>query len=382
MTKRKKKPEATPEADSGVPGVQRELAEARYARELAALAKRDEGARRPTGWLLSPRAVLDFVVGCGALEGSDGEVSVERKFFGDDSLVERAIITLTTSRGLMLVGEPGTAKTMLSELLSAAIGGASTLTIQGSAGTTEDQIKYGWNYALLLDRGPCDEALVPGALYSAMQRGRLLRFEEITRCPAEVQDVLVSPLSDRILQVPELDRVLQSAPGFNVIGTANTRDRGVNDMSAALKRRFNFETVYPLSDRALEIELVRREVTRRLADDGLEVRIDEAVIELLVTAFQELRAGEADEGDRIDRPSSALSTAEAIAVGTSASLHAYYYGDSVVTPADLARHMVGTALKDDPEDLERLRDYFSRIVRRRADESELWRAFFVARKHL
>lgn len=362
--------------------VQRELAEARYETELEALAKRDAKLPKPAGWRLPPRAVLDFVIGCDPIRVGKKSVEVERKLYGHDRLVERAVITLTTERGLMLVGEPGTAKTMLSELLSAAIGGTSTLTIQGSAGTTEDQIKYGWNYALLLDRGPCEEALVPGALYSGMKEGRLVRFEEITRCPAEVQDVLVSPLSDRVLQVPELGRVLQSAPGFNVIGTANTRDRGVNDMSAALKRRFNFETVTPLTDRALEVELVQREVQRRLDADGLDVTLEEDVVELLVTTFQELRAGVTDEGERIDRPTSVLSTAEAVAVGTSAALHAFYYGDKVVTPLQIARHLVGAALKDDPEDLERLRGYFSRVVRQRADESDVWRAFFAARSQL
>lgn len=352
---------------------QRLLAEQRHAEELARLAERDAGRDRPPGWRLSPRAVAGFIL------GADG---VERKFYGDDALVERAVITLTTSRGLMLVGEPGTAKTMLSELLAAAIGGASTLTIQGSAGTTEDQLKYGWNYALLLDRGPCPEALVPGALYLGMKHGRLVRFEEVTRCPAEVQDVLVSPLSDRVLQIPELGEVLQATGGFNVIATANTRDRGVNDMSAALKRRFNFETVRPIADRALEVELVEREVARELGDRGVSARLERDVIELLVTTFQELRAGQSDEGDRIDRPSTVMSTAEAVAVGTSAALHAHYYDDGVVRPDTIARHIVGAALKDDPDDLERLRGYFSRVVRRRADESELWKTYFAARSHL
>jgi len=96
------------------------------------------------------------------------------------------MITLATSRALLLIGEPGTAKSLLSELLAAAISRDSTLTIPGGASLTEDQIKYGWNYALLVGEGPSRRALVPPPLYQGMLSGRIVRFEEITRCPLEV----------------------------------------------------------------------------------------------------------------------------------------------------------------------------------------------------
>ena len=229
------------------PAQLRPPAEERWAAELEALAAADaaSGAEVPAGWRLSPRSVRAFIVG-------DQALGVTRKFYGDDPLVDRAVVTLLGRQGLMLVGEPGTAKSMLSELLSAAVSGASTLTIQGSAGTTEDHIRYSWNYALLIAEGPTRRALVPSPVYQAMESGRLVRFEEITRCPPEIQDTLVSVLSEKQLMVPELGDGFRvsAAPGFNVIATANLRDRGVHEMSAALKRRFNFETVRPVSDRA------------------------------------------------------------------------------------------------------------------------------------
>lgn len=181
-------------------------------------------------------------------------MQIKRKFYGNDALVERCIITLAGNRGLMLVGEPGTAKTMLSELLSAACCGISTNTVQGTAGTTEDMIKYSWNYAMLLSKGPCREALVPAPLLIGMEQGIFARFEEITRTPAEIQDSLISVMSDQILNIPELENegLVFAKQGFNIIGTANTRDKGVNEMSGALKRRFNFETVEPVRDVRLE----------------------------------------------------------------------------------------------------------------------------------
>jgi MoxR-like ATPase len=215
--------------------------------------------------------------------GDDG-LGVSAKFVGNPSLVDRAMVTLATARGLMLVSEPGTAKSLLSELLAAAISGTSTLTIQGGASLTEDQIKYSWNYALLVAEGPSLRALVPAPLYRGMQQGRIVRFEEITRCPVEVQDALLSMLSDRVLSVPQLGSasrdgggdddhsMLYARDGFNVIATANTRDKGVNEMSAALKRRFNFETVFPIGDLATKLALVKKEPHRLLAHSGVPTR--------------------------------------------------------------------------------------------------------------
>ena len=236
--------------------------EIRYGDELEALKANDTGSR-PENWQMSPRAVRTFILGSAKPLWYDGkEITIEKKYFGNDALVERCIVTLAGNRGLMLVGEPGTAKTMLSELLSAAISGVSTNTVQGTAGTTEDMIKYSWNYALLLASGPSREALVPSPLYVGMEKGILTRFEEITRTPAEIHDSLISVLSDKVLNVPELGEtgLLFARAGFNVIGTANTRDKGVNEMSSALKRRFNFETVQPVKDVALEKQIIVNEV--------------------------------------------------------------------------------------------------------------------------
>ncbi|MEL6346833.1 MAG: AAA family ATPase [Myxococcota bacterium] len=364
--------------------IQRQLPEQRYARQLAALAAHDVRPR-PRGWALSPRAVTDFIIGRPAPlthPDDDQPVTIDRKFYGDDPLVERAVITLTTSRGLMLIGEPGTAKSMLSELLSVAISGVSTLTIQGSAATTEDQVRYGWNYATLLAKGPVPEALIPAPLYLGMQQGQIVRFEEITRCPPEVQDVLLAPLSERLLLIPELSELVMAQAGFNVIATANTRDRGVNEMSAALKRRFNFETAQPIADPRQELQLVQRRAADALSAVGVPLQLEEDVAGLLVTTFQELRAGVTAEGERVERPSTAMSTAEAVSVAISSGMHAHYFGDARIAPDHLGRHLVGAALKDDPEDRKRVQGYFNRVVRRRAKVDPLWAAWYEARKWL
>ena len=280
--------------------------EVRHAEELARLA--EEKGPRPPGWLLTPQAVVAFVCG-------NDRLKISRKFVGDVSLVERCVITLAGERALLLVGEPGTAKSMLSELLSAAICGTSGLTVQGSAGTTEDQLRYGWNYAQLLARGPSEDALVDSPVLAAMRTGRVARVEEITRCLPEVQDALVSVLSERRLAVPELgEYAVHAAPGFCVIATANLRDRGVSEMSAALKRRFNFEAVEPIADAGAEIALVMERTRQALAAAGAGSKVDEVVVETLVTAFRELRSGVSQEGWAVEKPSTVLSTAEAVAI--------------------------------------------------------------------
>lgn len=359
--------------------------------ELAALAAHDH-APRPAGWRLSPRAVETFVLGSDdplplERDGETREVSITRKFYGDDVLVQRAIVTLASDRGLLLIGEPGTAKSWLSEHLAAAISGDSRLTIQGSAGLTEDQIKYGWNYALLLAEGPSPRALVPAPLYTGMREGRVVRFEEITRAPHEVQDTLLSALSDKILTVPELagdDGVVLARRGFNIIATANTRDRGVNEMSSALKRRFNFETVAPITALDEELRIVREQVEGTLAGGpAAEVELPDDVLELLVTTFHEVRSGRTRDGVKLERGGAVMSTAEAVSVGLDAALHAAFFGRGRVTPEHLVIHLAGTVVKDDPKDLTALRSYFDVAVKPRAKkELGQWKAFHRARKHL
>jgi MoxR-like ATPase len=355
------------------PKLQRPPAETLYANELAALREKDKGPK-PPGWQLSMPAVRGFIL---------GENGLRRKIVCAPSLIERALVTLAGNRALLLVGEPGTAKSLLSELLAAAISGASTLTVQGSAATTEDQIKYGWNYALLLNEGPSPRALVPSPLYRAMAEGRIVRFEEITRCPPEVQDALLSILSERLLMVPELPGeagTVFAAPGFNLVATANIRDRGVNEMSAALKRRFAFETVFPIRDYEQELALVKSEVARLLEHDGVPVRPPEEVLEVLVTAFRELREGVGQDGAAGDKLVTVVSTAEAVSVAHSVALRGYYLRGDGGEPGDIVEALAGAAAKDNAEDLKKLRRYLEHRAGKR--KGEHWRAFYAARDRL
>lgn len=361
------------------------LMEELYEAELDALEANDSFPK-PFNWRLSPRAVRTFIIGQDApLSWQGKQVQISRKFYGNDALVERAIVTLAGNRGLMLIGEPGTAKTMLSELLSAAICRNSRNTVQGTAATTEDAIKYSWNYALLLAKGPVREALVPGPLFVGMEHGVLTRFEELTRCPQEVQDSLISVLSDKVLNIPEFGEhgILAAKPGFNIIATANTRDRGVNEMSSALKRRFNFETVYPIKDVKLEAEIIESQVMHLLGASGIAPEVDRTIVELLATAFHELREGVTAEGKRIDKPSSVMSTAEAVSVYYQSAMDAYYYGSGQVKMDALVRYLSGTIAKESKDDLEKLRSYFASIVRQRSQTGgAVWQEFFEARKQL
>jgi MoxR-like ATPase len=357
---------------SATPRVQRPPVEVRYADELARL-RAEDTAERPPGWALSLQAARRFILG-------DEPAGIRRKFVGDPSLIDRALVALATSRGLMLVGEPGTAKSLLSELLAAAVSGDSTLTIQGGAATTEDQIKYSWNYALLVAEGPSRRSLVPAPLLRGMAEGRVVRFEEITRCPLEVQDCLLSPLSDRVLALPELtgdDAMVFAQEGFNLIATANTRDRGVNDMSSALKRRFNFETVFPIADFDTELALVAAEAGELLRRSGVTVEPRRDVLEVLVATFRELRTGQTSRGDAMERLSAVMSTAEAVSVAHAVGLRGWFLRGEPGTAADLVSCLAGTAAKDSPEDLARLRRYLEQQAGRRAGGQ--WEELHAAR---
>lgn len=364
-----------------------EPAEGMWAQELAFLAAYDDGAR-PPGWRLTPASVVTFICGSDTemtlphpIPDLPSEMRITRKFVGDRSLVERCAITLAGERALMLVGDPGTAKSMLSELLAAAVSGTSALTIQGSAGTTEEQLRYGWNYAELLAHGPSERALVPSAVMSAMSRGQVARVEELTRCLPEVQDALVSILSERRLTVPELtDHAVHARPGFCIIATANLRDRGVSEMSAALKRRFNFEQVAPISDVGAETALVSELTRRALVAAGAPEAVDEVVVSTLVTTFRDLREGVSREGWRVDRPGAVMSTAEAVAISSSIALAGAYFPGRRDGVDLVPGHLLGAVRKDDADDGARLLAYWDAVVRRRAEGGEpVWQRLWDLR---
>jgi MoxR-like ATPase len=363
-------------------GYQVQPAEVHHAEELAFLAVLDQGPR-PPGWRLTPAAVVTFVMGSAGerlelgpssrADGLPASLGIRPKFVGERALVERAVVTLAGERGLLLVGEPGTAKSMLSELLAAAVGGDSGLVVQGTAGTTEEQLRYGWNYALLLAKGPTPEALVPSPLLTAMRRGAIARVEEVTRCLPEVQDALVSILSDRRLAIPELGDAVFALEGFNVVATANLRDRGVSEMSAALKRRFNFEVVPPIAELDAEVALVRGQATAALRRRGRALEVDDAVLEALVTTFRDLRSGRAVEGWQVERPTTVMSTAEAVGVATSLGLQAAYLHGPTDPLSLLPGYLLGVVRKDDAADQGRLLGYWDTAVRRRAEGgTRLW----------
>ncbi|WP_064607756.1 ATP-binding protein [Photobacterium sp. J15] len=352
--------------------VQRLPAEQQYQNQLNALREADTFAK-PAGWQLSPKMVRTFILGS---EQSIAGQAITRKIYGNDSAVERAIVTLLGQQGLLLVGEPGTAKSLLSELLTAAICGNSTLTVQGSAGLFEENIRYSWNYAALLKSGPTLDAMVPGPLYQAMKNGAIMRFEELTRCPTEVQDSLIPVLSDRILHIPEIQHeqnYLLSQPGFNIIATANLNDRGVNQISSALKRRFNFETLKPLAQRKDRIELVLSQVNDRLQYDDIGLRLDQDTATLLVTVFDELKAGTV-AGIAIESPSTLLSVPEAINLAYHAAMQCHYFGEQAITPAHLATYLQGAVIKDNHKDEACLHDYL-RVIKRKRSNDPLWCSF-------
>lgn len=349
----------------------RQAAEVTHAAELALLAA-EEGAR-PLGWRMTPRAVRRFICGDPA-RGTTG------KFVGDDPLVERCIVSLMGRQGLMLVGEPGTAKSYLSELLAAAISGRSTAVVQGSAGIIEDHLRYGWNYALLLAQGPTPAAMVPSPVLSAMRAGQIVRIEELSRCAPEVQDVMIPLMSEKVMAVPELGEnyELRAAPGFNVIATANLRDRGVHEMSSALKRRFNFETVHPIADAEAETRLVARQLAERMADHPGAQLPPPDVLGLLVTVFRDLRSGRLEDGNAVAVPKAVMSTAESVNVAHAALLDATYLDQGALGGAHLARQLLGVVFKGDADDARKLRAYVDVVARERAGKSALWREFYRA----
>ncbi|HTI60242.1 AAA family ATPase [Mucilaginibacter sp.] len=349
----------------------RQHAEQLFAHELEELKKQDND-KRPGNWMLSPQSVVTYLVGGKLKNGFE----VSPKYIGNRRLIEIAVATLTTDRALLLYGLPGTAKSWVSEHLAAGVSGDSTLIIQGTAGTSEESVRYGWNYARLIAEGPSAGALVETPVMRAMKDGKIVRLEELTRIGADVQDTLITILSEKTLPVPELDMEVQAIKGFNVIATANNRDKGVNELSSALKRRFN-TVILPLPGSIEEeIDIVRRRVES--FEKVMELPAEPPALQeirRIVTIFRELRSGVTLDGKtKIKIPTGTLSTAEAISVVNSGLSMAAYFGDGQVKAADLAASIIGTVIKDPVQDKLVWQEYLETVVKTRNDWSDIYRA--------
>lgn len=349
----------------------RQHAEQQFAEELHEL-KQQESQPIPENWQLSPQSVVTYLMG-GTLKNG---FEVSPKYIGNRRLMEIAVATLATDRALLLYGLPGTAKSWVSEHIAAAVAGDSTYVVQGTAGTGEEAIRYGWNYAELLAKGPSESALVETPVMRAMKQGKIARIEELTRIGADVQDTLITILSEKAMPIPELNTEVQAIRGFNVIATANNRDKGVNDLSSALKRRFN-TVILPLpASLQEETEIVRRRVAS--FEKTMKLPVEQPALEeitRIVTIFRELRSGlTVDKKTKLKVPTGTLSTAEAISVVNNGLTLSSFFGDGSLKADDLISGLLGAVIKDPVQDEIVWKEYMETVVKQREDWKDLYRA--------
>ncbi len=344
-------------------------AEILYQEEIEHLKAWDQANKHriPNSWELSPQAVVTLIIG-GEVNGQN----ISRKYYGADREVQVAVATLTTDRALLLYGPPGTGKSTLSELLAAGISGNSQLIVQGTAGISEEKVLYEWDYAHRLSKGTDVEALVKTPIFRAMEDGKIARVEELTRIPSDVQDALITILSEKMMPIPELNSVVMANQGFSIIATANDKDKGVNDLSKALSRRFNTVRLELPTDMDTEIEIVKSKVLKSAEASDIPLpknSVDE--IKRVVNIFRELRSGEAGT-EKVEKPSATMSPAEAISVVNQAINMAAYFGDgsNEIEASHIANGLEGVVVKE-AEDREVFRNYVDRVLKTRAKDRDL-----------
>ncbi|MCB0636363.1 MAG: AAA family ATPase, partial [Lewinella sp.] len=194
--------------------------------------------------------------------------------------------------------------------------------------------------------------------------------------PSDVQDALITILSEKTLPVPELNTEVQARPGFNLIATANDRDKGINELSSALRRRFNTVNMPLPASLEEEVRIVETRV-RQMQETLAAAVVPPASEEIrrLVTIFRELRSGGTEDGRmRLKSPTSTLSTAEAISVINNGQALATHFGDGTLSATDLAASLNGAVIKDQGQDVPIWEEYLETVMRGRKSWKDLYEA--------
>lgn len=311
------------------------------AEEISLLQKYDKGIKLPY-WILSPKAVFDFIVGTTLPDGS----VILPKYIGQHDKIQLAIASLMTGRPLLLTGLPGTGKSLLSRLLAIAINGQAKHTVYGSAGVSENAIKYNWNYALLIANGTNREALIPSPVLAGMEAGELVRIEEFSRLTTEVQDAFIGILSEKEMAIPELNTVIVAKDGFNIIATSNTQDSGLFEMSAAIQRRFNIVELSPPESEEEENDIVLQQLLQNNV-----LQIDQTVlaqyVHQLVSFYRYMRAAKLAENNQLSGYQ--YSSADAIAMVATLLSGQFIFPEKKII--DTMKKEIATLLKKESESI-------------------------------
>ena len=225
---------------------------------------------------------------------------------------------------------------------------------------------------MVIAKGQSREALIPSPIMTAMNLGAIARFEELTRCTSDVQDSLISIMSEKYVSIPELnvDNIVHAQPGFNVVATANSRDRGVNDLSSALKRRFNFVQIPVVTNAKQEKEIVMFRTKDLLARNAFDIEVPPALLDILLQTFSDLRGAQANANGEDQKLESALSTAEQIGVLEDAILYSQYFGSNELDAGEIAASLVGTLVQRIPDDVSIMNKFWHAVVDKKAKEKK------------
>ena len=193
-------------------------------------------------------------------------------------------------------------------------------------------------------------ALVPSPVMRAMRDGKIARVEELTRIPSDVQDALITILSEKTLPIPELDDEVQARPGLQRHRhRQQPRPRRQRALVSALRRRFN-TVVLPLPATAERGGRDRRRAASPSSAARSSCRPSRRRWRRSAASSRSSAScapGVTEDGKtKLKSPSGTLSTAEAISVVTSGLALAAHFGDGALRPADVAAGLIGAVVKD------------------------------------
>ncbi len=206
------------------------------------------------------------------------EIQKKHKIIGRTEELRKIIVAISVDKNILIEGEVGVGKTILAQAVSS-YHDSNFYRIDCSEEILTHNLVGYFDPPLVIAQGYVEDSYVYGPLASAMINGGCLFVNEINRMPESTQNILLTALDEKILEIPKL-KTIHAEESFFVIATLNPSSiMGTTVLGEALKDRFIWIKLnYQKPEE--EIEIIKQEVDFDGAAEEKIAHISQEIVQI------------------------------------------------------------------------------------------------------